>query len=79
MIIKDYSGNVLTNPEDWQKSTGRLLQSEEEEDTLVFTTWEEIPDLDSEGNVIDHSYADSVPTNAELAAAIEELAGIITE
>ena len=42
MKIYDTSGNELARDE-IDFSTGRLLQGNEE-DTLVFTTWEELPD-----------------------------------
>ena len=48
MTIKDYAGNKLTKPEEWQKPTGRLIQSKDEVDTLIFATWDEVPAREEE-------------------------------
>lgn len=50
MKIIDTSGNEITSEIDYTK--GRLLQGDDI-DTLVYTTWEEAPQTDLEGNVID--------------------------
>lgn len=50
MKIIDTSGNEITSEIDYTK--GRLLQGDDI-DTLVYTTWEESPQTDLEGNVID--------------------------
>lgn len=49
MKIYDTSGNELERDE-IDFSQGRLLQGDEEE-TLIFTTWEELPDNNSEINI----------------------------
>ena len=53
MRIVDTAGNEL-QLENIDFTIGRLLQSIEE-DTMIFTTWEELPDVDESGNVIDHT------------------------
>jgi len=49
MKIYDTSGNELERDE-IDFSQGRLLQGDEEE-TLIFTTWEELPDDNSKINI----------------------------
>jgi hypothetical protein len=70
MKIIDSKGNVITKP-DYTK--GRLLEGSDSE-TLVYWTWEEKPDLDENGDVIDHtprpSYEDRM---AAAEAAIVDL------
>ena len=77
MTIKDYAGNKLTKPEEWQKPTGRLIQSKDEVDTLIFATWDEVPDTDEEGNVIDHSEKPS--TEERLSATESALIDLMTQ
>jgi hypothetical protein len=40
MTIVDTSGKIVTNPD---YSKGRLLQSTEDPEVYVYTTWEEVP------------------------------------
>lgn len=61
MKIYDTSGNELERDE-IDFSTGRLLQGNEE-DTLVFTTWEELPD--------ENSSVETNPTIEDRVGAIE--------
>lgn len=61
MKIYDTSGNELERDE-IDFSTGRLLQGDEE-DTLVFTTWEELPD--------ENSSVETNPTIEDRVGAIE--------
>lgn len=48
-------------------AVGRLLQGEDS-NTLVWTTWAEVPDLDHEGNPIDHT---PKPTIEEQISSLE--------
>jgi len=61
MKIYDTSGNELERDE-IDFSTGRLLQGDEK-DTLVFTTWEELPD--------ENSSVETNPTIEDRVGAIE--------
>ena len=61
MKIYDTSGNELERDE-IDFSTGRLLQGDEE-DTLVFTTWVELPD--------ENSSVETNPTIEDRVGAIE--------
>ena len=52
-MIIDSSGNEITGRPDY--TLGRLVQGDEP-GILVYKTWEEEPDLDDDGNVIDHTW-----------------------
>ena len=64
MKIVDTSGNELTLAE-CDFTAGRLLQSETEEETLVYTTWAEQPDYDESGEIIDHTPQPTVDEKIE--------------
>ena len=69
--IVDTSGNIINDP-DYTK--GRLIPKNDENLTLVYTTWEEDPDKDEDGNVIIHGPKPTVEEQiANLQDAITEL------
>ena len=73
MKIVDSKGNeVKKNNLDFTK--GRLTQGDDA-DTLVYSTWEENPDKDEQGNVIDHTPVLTVSERMdEIETALMELA-----
>ena len=64
MRIIDSKGIEISKPD---YSLGRLLQGSDS-DTLVYWTWEEKPDVDDNGAVIDHT---PKPSAEERMAAME--------
>lgn len=73
MKIVDSKGNeVKKNNLDFTK--GRLTQGNDA-DTLVYSTWEENPDKDEQGNVISHEPVLTTEERmTEIEAALMELA-----
>ena len=73
MKIVDSKGNeVKKNNLDFTK--GRLTQGDDA-DTLVYSTWEENPDKDEQGNVISHEPVLTAEQRMnEIEAALMELA-----
>lgn len=73
MKIVDFKGNeVKKNNLDFTK--GRLTQGDDA-DTLVYSTWEENPDKDEQGNVISHEPVLTTEERmTEIEAALIELA-----
>lgn len=69
-MIYDSKGNVITNPD---QTKGRILQ---ENGKLVYYTWAEKPDVDANGNVIDHS---SKPSVEDRISAAESAIDFILE
>ncbi|MBQ8135145.1 MAG: hypothetical protein IJ711_00295 [Lachnospiraceae bacterium] len=72
MKFYDIDGNELADKDSVDYSTGRYLQDENDPDKYIFSPWGSVPARDEE-NQPDNS----IPTNAEIAAAIEELAEIV--
>ncbi len=69
----DINGKELKDKDAVDYSTGRYLPDKDDPEKMVFSPWATVPAREEE-TVPDNS----VPTNAELAAAIEELASIVT-
>ena len=73
MKIVDFSGKEIA-AEGLDYTKGRLTQGDDA-DTLVYSTWEENPDKDEQGNVIDHTPVLTVRERMdEIEAALMELA-----
>ena len=70
MKIINTKGNELINRPDYSK--GRLI--EKDIDTLIYTTWEELPDKDEKGNIISH---DEKPTELDRISAIEDTISVL--
>lgn len=64
--IVDKAGNEITNP-DYTK--GRITSTDSQTMTMVYETWAEKPDLDTDGNVIVHG---PKPTVEEQLSTIQE-------
>lgn len=75
MKIVDFSGKEIA-AEGLDYTKGRLTQGDDA-DTLVYSTWEENPDKDEQGNVIDHTPVLTVRERMdEIEAALMELANM---
>lgn len=74
MKFYDANGRELADKDAVDYSAGRYLQDPKDPEKYVFSPWGSVPAREEE--TVPNS---SVPTNAELAAAIEELASIIAE
>ena len=73
MKIVDFKGNEIS-ADALDYSKGRLTPGDEP-DTLVYSTWEENPDKDEQGNVISHEPVLTVSERMnEIEAALMELA-----
>ena len=73
MKIVDFSGKEIA-AEGLDYTKGRLTQGDDA-DTLVYSTWEENPDKDEQGNVIDHAPVLTVSERMdEIETALMELA-----
>lgn len=73
MKIVDFKGKEIS-ADKLDYSKGRLTQGNDA-DTLVYSTWEENPDKDEQGNVIDHTPVLTVSERMnEIEAALMELA-----
>ena len=72
MKIVDFKGKEIS-ADKLDYSKGRLTQGDEP-DTLVYSTWEENPDKDEQGNVIDRTPVLTVSERMdEIEAALMEL------
>ena len=72
MKIVDFSGKEIA-AEGLDYTKGRLTQGDD--DTLIYSTWEENPDKDEQGNVIDHTPVLTVSERMdEIETALMELA-----
>ena len=75
MKIVDFSGKAIA-AEGLDYTKGRLTQGDDP-DTLVYSTWEENPDKDDNGNIIDHTPKITVSERMdEIEAALMELANM---
>ena len=75
MKIVDFSGKEIA-AEGLDYTKGRLTQGDDA-DTLVYSTWEENPDKDENGNIIDHTPKITVSKRMdEIEAALMELANM---
>lgn len=75
MKIVDFSGKEIS-ADALDYSKGRLTQGDDA-DTLVYSTWEENPDKDEQGNVISHEPVLTVSERMnEIEAALMELANM---
>ena len=72
MKFYDINGNELADKDSVDYSTGRYLQDKDDPEKYIFSPWGVVP-AGEEESTLDNS----VPTNAEIAAAVEELAEII--
>ena len=73
MKIVDFKGKEIS-ADKLDYSKGRLTQGDEP-DTLVYSTWEENPDKDEQGNVISHEPVLTAEQRMdEIEAALMELA-----
>lgn len=74
MKIVDFSGKEIA-AEGLDYTKGRLTQGDD--DTLIYSTWEENPDKDDNGNIIDHTPKITVSKRMdEIEAALMELANM---
>ena len=74
MKIVDFSGKEIA-AEGLDYTKGRLTQGDG--GTLVYSTWEENPDKDENGNIIDHTPKITVSKRMdEIEAALMELANM---
>ncbi len=75
MKIVDFNGKGIS-ADKLDYSKGRLTQGDDS-DTLVYSTWEENPDKDEQGNVISHEPVLTTEERmTEIEAALMELASM---
>ena len=72
MKIVDTSGKEL-NRDEINFDAGRLLPGDDD-GTLIYTTWAEAPDMDAQGEIIDHTPRPSADARmSAIEAAIVDL------
>lgn len=74
MRFYDINGNELADKDSVDYSIGRYLQDKNDPDKYIFSPWGTVPAGEEES-----APDNSIPTNAEIVAAVEELASIIAE